>query len=1209
MTKIHEIFRDDIKREINPVVKVQDDNLSHIRQELQEYVITEQIREHYKKAFENYLQGNKYCYWISGWFGSGKSHFTKLFGHVLGNYQFGDSTSIDVFLSRDESGDLRPLVEKIRDDYETEILMFDILEDTAYDSNNQQQSISITIYKQFLAYLGFYSHILWVGELEYDLYEQGLYDDFKNEFEKNSGKNWTISREKPSRQKSKIAKTLSIIKPEDYPSESIALDAINSIQNDFSISPKRLIEILKAYIENRKNDNGKERRLLLLIDEMGQFMARDDQKISELQGISHQVEVTGKGKVWLGVTAQEELKAVVEDAIKFNDELGKIADRFEVKIHLTPENLDSVLYERVLKKKPDAKSKLEEEYEKYSGKLESVLQFSDADRKLPDLSKEYFVKAYPFFPYQLGIIKDIFVKFLQRTESNKKHGGTNRSMIKTTQGILTNPENQFDEMEIGIFVTLDQVYAEARASDFVPSTVIDAVNEVDKADPENPEFTKKVLKALYLLDSINYLPKTLDNLTKLLFSHIEVNVHTLKDQVEFSLKKLSEAGFIEREGEVYSFLSPEEQNFRHEILAEQEEVRTRAISVYVRDILKDIFNQNKVLYKQIRIFSVEMLADEDKYTSGAEISFEALSPVILINDESIHDKKKRESIREEKRIYWLSEPNDEIEDMIREYLARQSAIGKQREKADEERMFFLRKEEQKNQNLALEIKRKVRSSFHSGSYLYRGKEFDLPKGEEIKTIFDSLISNVIPNVYPRFDDAAVKITFTHIDEVFKQNFHSASIVFKKFNILDNEHQINPSSKVLNEVLTEIKSRYNRFGVCTGNDLIDYFGGNQYGWDSMAIRFFSALLFRGGFIEIEIKGKAIRSYTESGVKEIFEKEPHFKSCQFIEVKNVDPAIRQQCKKILESEFEETVEADTIPEYYLKSIKVANQILRQVRGLVVSARENQLVVIDQLERIETAFEKIVNKNHSSEAIIAFVDAYQQLKDELNLMKKFDRFVLNGQIQSMQEIKRFIMDVWQPQHFPKEEALQQKVQIILDELSSNGFIYNWVNIQGAYLDLKSHYAKHYNSLHSRVMKNIEAIMEEIERFPQFSLFESLDQKKILEPLSKHYQPDSLLDRRNFDFLEQLENALPSYKQNSIEMYGEYVKELNRPTVTHPDADSDDESVETEKKPVFKQIRIGDLMKTRQISSEEELKEYIKSLENKLREELNKVDYFFLS
>src|SRR5690606_38253770 len=129
LTKIHEIFRENINRDINPVVKVQDENLAHIRQELKEYVITDQIRDHFKKAFTNYLNGNDYCYWISGWFGSGKSHFTKLLVHALGNYGFGDSTSSEVFLTRDESQDLQTLVEEAGTKYETEILMFDLVEE------------------------------------------------------------------------------------------------------------------------------------------------------------------------------------------------------------------------------------------------------------------------------------------------------------------------------------------------------------------------------------------------------------------------------------------------------------------------------------------------------------------------------------------------------------------------------------------------------------------------------------------------------------------------------------------------------------------------------------------------------------------------------------------------------------------------------------------------------------------------------------------------------------------------------------------------------------------------------------------------------------------------------------------------------------------------------------------------------------------------
>lgn len=1204
MTQIHSLFRDKITRDINPVVKVQDDNKEHIRQELQEYVITDQIRRHFKEAFKYYQEGSKYCYWISGWFGSGKSHFTKLFGHVLGNYKFENTTSSDIFLSRDESSELRPLVEEIRDKYQTEILMFDILEETAYDSNNQQQSISITIYKQFLAYLGFYSHILWVGELEYDLYEQGIYDQFITEFEKVSGKSWIEVREKPARQKSKIGKTLSRIKPEDFPSDTIALDFINSIQNDFSMSPKRLIEILRSYIE-KKPTNGKENRLFLLIDEMGQFMARDDQKISELQGISHQVEVTGKGKVWLGVTAQEQLKEVEEGAIKHHDEIGKLTARFEVKIHLTSENLDSVLYERVLKKTPDAKLILESEFEKYSGKVESVLDFADADRQFAKLTKKYFVKAYPFFPYQLGIIKDIFVKFIQRHDTNKKQGGTNRSMIKTTQGILTNPENHFYEMEVGNFVTLDQVYAEARDSNFVPTTVIDTIDEVEKADPENPEFTKKVLKVLYLLDSVSYLPRTLDNITKLLFNHIEVNFHELRTNVEVSLKKLTKAGFVEREGDIYSFLSPEEQNFRHEVLAEQEEVRTRAISLYVRNLVKETFNQNRVLYKQISLFSIDMYADEEKYDNGKDISFEALSPFILFNDPNLRNKKKNDSITDEKRIYWLAEPNEDIEDMIKEFLARHAAIEKQREKADEERKFFLRKEEQKNQNLAQEIKRKLKASFLSGSYLYRGKEYDLPKGDDVKTIYDSLISIVIPIVYTRFSDVNVKITAAHIDEVFKPNLHSVSSVFKDLNILDNDNQINPSAKVLNEVLAEIKSKNTRFGICTGNDLLDFFGNQPYGWDSLAIRFFSALLFRGGFIELEIKGKALRSYTESGVKEIFEKEPNFKTAQLIEVKNVDPAIRQQCKKILEADFNETVTVDTIPEYYTKTIKVSNELLRQVKGLIVSAKDNNLSVIDSLEKVEEAYEKVIHKNHSSDAIISFVDTYQQLKDQMNIMHKFDKFISNENIKTLKEIKKFINEIWSPQHFPKDDLHERMVLTIQSQLKSDDFLDNWNDIKGYYLQLKSHHDIQYQDLHKKVMKNIEEIMNEIERLPQFHLLDIHQQRKALEPLSKYFESNTANSRYSYDFLVQVGNALPSYKQEAIAIYGDLVNELNRPLNPDPDDGNDDDLP----KPVFKQIKLSDYMKTRQISSEREVEEFVKDLENKLKEELRKVDYFILS
>lgn len=111
----------------------------------------------------------------------------------------------------------------------------------------------------------------------------------------------------------------------------------------------------------------------------------------------------------------------------------------------------------------------------------------------------------------------------------------------------------------------------------------------------------------------------------------------------------------------------------------------------------------------------------------------------------------------------------------------------------------------------------------------------------------------------------------------------------------------------------------------------------------------------------------------------------------------------------------------------------------------------------------------------------------------------------------------------------------------------------------------------------------------------------------LSKYYEDDVSNSKYNYDFLEQLENALPSYKQKAIEIYGEYLKDLNRPNNSNDDDDDDEDN--DIPKPVFKQIRLSDFMKTRQISSDKEIEEYVKELEEKLKEELRKVDYFILS
>ena len=88
MSKLKEIYEKDIEREIQGVIKVDDENF--IKQELEEYVVTDELLKHFNSFFDSYnsgINGNteKMGVWISGFFGSGKSHFLKIISYLLEN--------------------------------------------------------------------------------------------------------------------------------------------------------------------------------------------------------------------------------------------------------------------------------------------------------------------------------------------------------------------------------------------------------------------------------------------------------------------------------------------------------------------------------------------------------------------------------------------------------------------------------------------------------------------------------------------------------------------------------------------------------------------------------------------------------------------------------------------------------------------------------------------------------------------------------------------------------------------------------------------------------------------------------------------------------------------------------------------------------------------------------------------------------------------
>ena len=55
-------------------------------------------------------------------------------------------------------------------------------------------------------------------------------------------------------------------------------------------------------------------RLLLVIDELGQFVADSGPRILDIQSFAEEIATYGKGKVWLVTTSHESMHDVVKNA-------------------------------------------------------------------------------------------------------------------------------------------------------------------------------------------------------------------------------------------------------------------------------------------------------------------------------------------------------------------------------------------------------------------------------------------------------------------------------------------------------------------------------------------------------------------------------------------------------------------------------------------------------------------------------------------------------------------------------------------------------------------------------------------------------------------------------------------------------------------------------------------------------------------------------
>ena len=260
--------------------------------------------------------------------------------------------------------------------------------------------------------------------------------------------------------------------------------------------------------------------LVFVVDEVGQFVARDVQKMLDLQAVVQSLGRVGRGKMWLIVTSQEKLTELVGGLDDKRVELARLMDRFpeELQVHLEPADISEVTSKRVLSKNAGAEKTLREIFTEHRGRLTGNTRLT-ADIRLPEMTAENFVDLYPLLPYQIDLIIQVVSGLRTQGGAGQHVGGANRTIIKLAQQLLIHPDVDLASQPIGALARIDQIYD--LVSGNIASEVRGKIDDIGKK-VDHP-LAQPVAKAICLLQYVRSIHRTAENIAATLHPAIDAD--------------------------------------------------------------------------------------------------------------------------------------------------------------------------------------------------------------------------------------------------------------------------------------------------------------------------------------------------------------------------------------------------------------------------------------------------------------------------------------------------------------------------------------------------------------------------------------------------------------------------------------------------------------------------------------------------------------
>ncbi|PWA10015.1 BREX system P-loop protein BrxC [Pueribacillus theae] len=804
--QIRKMFRKRIDRDIPGVVKIGNEG-EDIHQELDEYVVTNEIERHMKSFFSAYKKGitgstDAIGVWISGFFGSGKSHFLKILSYLAKNDIIQGKRAIDYF--EDKIQDHTILEDMKRaGEVSKDIILFDIDAKSESDAKHDKNAIVKVMNKAFNEMQGFCGAIPWIADMERLMVENGEYEAFKEIFKDISGKEWVDSREDFYYEEDAIIEAL--VKTTRM-SEEAARNWFERAEQDYTLSIERFADRVRGYIES-KGDN---HHVLFFIDEIGQYIGEDSRLMLNLQTIVHELGLKCKGKAWVIVTSQEDYDSYM--SVKGND-FSKIQGRFDTKLSLSSAFVDEVITKRLLLKNEHAKDELSLLYDKEISSLNNMVSFPDNMAEMKKYSsKQEFIDVYPFIPYQFHLLQRAITEIAHHSSSTKHQSRGERSLLSAFREAAI----QYADEKTGSLIPFSAFYGPMIA--FLDTSI----NMVIIRASQNSRLTAydiEILKLLFLIKYLKEMPATIENIATLMVKHVNDDKLEMKKEIESSLARLLKETLIQKNGEEYDFLTNDEQDVNREIQNMPID-SADVIQKIGEEIFGGIYTERKYRHSPHHHFEFNALIDDRPIGSQAyDIGLRIVTP----DYEAAHDihssELKAMSMRENNVIVHMPPQTTYLDEMvevlkIQAYLLRKSGTTLS-QTIEDIRTKKAREVDERKERVSTYLK----EALQAADIYVNGGQLDVKAKKPLERINEGFKA-LIHSLYHKLDYISEPTDLKQLQELITQP--SDQLSFE-----GSENQL-----ALNELNSYIDRLSKRNQPPTVKGITAHFKKQPYGWNEL-----------------------------------------------------------------------------------------------------------------------------------------------------------------------------------------------------------------------------------------------------------------------------------------------------------------------------------------------------------------------------------------